>query len=462
MTPSATASPGHGVRVLRNPTTIAGVVLTTVAALLFLAVVVLDALGFLRHANPYIGIFVFILLPAIFVVGLALMPLGAWRERRRLQRGLPASLRTWPRLDLNHRRVRTVLFTVAVLTPVNLLIVALASVKSVEAVDSVSFCTQTCHEVMEPEATAHRNGPHAAVKCASCHIGPGPEWFVKAKLNGAHQVYGVLTNSHARPVPAPVEGMRTAFETCVQCHSPQRLRGEKPVSRREYASDEANTESVTNLMIHVGGITPAGEALGIHWHAAQQHVVEYIALDRQRQQFGMIRHTKPNGEVTEYYAEGVTPEQLSAGERRRMDCLDCHNRAGHPFAPSGDAAVNALLASNVVPRDLPFFKREAVAALEDVTSTSHDAVANRLTAFYRDSYPAVWRDRQDVVTRAAGAAQAIRDRNVFPGMKVGWGQYPDNLGHMSSPGCFRCHDESHKSKQGKVISQDCALCHEMQ
>jgi hypothetical protein len=32
---------------------------------------------------------------------------------------------------------------------------------------------------------------------------------------------------------------------------------------------------------------------------------------------------------------------------------------------------------------------------------------------------------------------------------------------MDAPGCFRCHDENHKSNDGKVIAQDCATCHEL-
>jgi hypothetical protein len=53
---------------------------------------------------------------------------------------------------------------------------------------------------------------------------------------------------------------------------------------------------------------------------------------------------------------------------------------------------------------------------------------------------------------------------VFPTMNVSWGSYPNNVGHSDPgpspfPGCFRCHDDSHKSRAGKAISQDCGLCH---
>jgi hypothetical protein len=44
-------------------------------------------------------------------------------------------------------------------------------------------------------------------------------------------------------------------------------------------------------------------------------------------------------------------------------------------------------------------------------------------------------------------------------MKVKWGSYPTNRGHLTSDGCFRCHDDSHKAKDGSLISGDCEWCH---
>ena len=55
---------------------------------------------------------------------------------------------------------------------------------------------------------------------------------------------------------------------------------------------------------------------------------------------------------------------------------------------------------------------------------------------------------------------AIYNRNVFPDLKVTWGTYPNNLGHMDFPGCFRCHDGSHTAANGKTITQDCNTCHQ--
>ncbi len=457
----SSASP---VAVLRNPTTVIGALLTTIAVLLFAGFFAIELTGLAGHENPYLGIVFFITLPALAVGGLLLIPLGAWLERRRRHRGLPPSLRQWPRLDLNHPHTRTTLFIIAVLTPVNLLIVSAAAYKGVEAMDSVGFCGQVCHEVMEPEYVAYQNGPHARVKCVSCHIGSGAGWFAKSKLSGTRQVFAVLLNTHSRPIPSPVHDLRPARDTCAECHWPAQFHGDKVETRREFADDEKNTESVTNLRLRIGGVDGTGRPTGIHWHVAEQNVVEYIALDRDRQKIGYVKLTTGDGESREYYAEGVTEAELVGGERRRMDCVDCHNRPSHSFARSADRAVNEAMASGAIATDLPFVKREAVAALTvryPDRSTADTQIAGRVTAFYRDGYPALWSSRQSDITGTVRAVQELHRRNVFPAMNVTFGTHPDNKGHMEFPGCFRCHDELHKTRDGRVIAQDCSTCHEV-
>ena len=69
--------------------------------------------------------------------------------------------------------------------------------------------------------------------------------------------------------------------------------------------------------------------------------------------------------------------------------------------------------------------------------------------------------RQDV-EKTILAIENIYRRNVFPEMNVRFGTYPNNIGHIDFPGCFRCHDDSHKSKDGKKIGQDCETCHKIQ
>src|SRR4029079_1277749 len=142
----------------RSPISVAGMVLTTISAVLFLVVFLADLFGL--HTNPYIGIIFFLLLPALFIVGLAMIPIRASIERRRRAAGQSPSSVQWPRLDLNDPRQRGIAVIVFVLTMTNIVIVSLASYRGVEYMETSQFCGQVCHTVMEPEYVAHREGPH--------------------------------------------------------------------------------------------------------------------------------------------------------------------------------------------------------------------------------------------------------------------------------------------------------------
>ena len=41
---------------------------------------------------------------------------------------------------------------------------------------------------MKPEYTAYLHSPHARVACVDCHVGSGTSAYVKAKINGVHQL----------------------------------------------------------------------------------------------------------------------------------------------------------------------------------------------------------------------------------------------------------------------------------
>jgi nitrate/TMAO reductase-like tetraheme cytochrome c subunit len=400
----------------------------------------------------------------MFVLGLILMPIGTWLDRRR-QRAGRAEFH-WPRLDLADERHRTWAFFVFAATLVNVVIVSLAAYSGVHYMDSVEFCGQVCHEVMEPEFAAYEDGPHSRVTCVQCHIGEGASWFVRSKLSGTRQVFAVSLNTFSRPVPSPVHDLRPARETCEQCHWPEKFHGDTIRVFRDYGTDEANTEYETVLQIHVGGGSERLEiATGIHWHMNVANEIEYIATDEKRQVIPWVRMTDRFGNVREYQVDGVTPEELAAGERRTMDCIDCHNRPSHPFDASASRAVDRALERGEIPVTLPYVKREAVAALEETypsQAAAIDAIAARLRDFYRREYSDVYMSERQDVERAVTGAQRLYQRNVFPTMNVTWGTYPNNIGHMDFPGCFRCHDESHKTTDGVAIGQDCSLCHDFQ
>ena len=454
----------RNVRLIRSPISVVGMVLTTISAVLFLIVFLADLFGW--HTNPYLGIVFFLILPGVFLFGLVLIPLGAWIERRRRARGHAPSEVHWPRIDLNDPAQRTTAVIVFVVTMANIVIVSLAAYRGVEYMDSPQFCGQVCHSVMKPEFTAYQDGPHSRVTCVQCHIGPGASWFAKSKISGARQVLAVSFHTYSRPIPSPVQNLRPARDTCEQCHWPEKFHGDKVRRIYEFAADEKNTESVTIMQVHVGGGSERlGIAQGIHWHMNVANEVEYIATDDKRQVIPWVRVKDRFGKVREFSAEGVTAEQLAKGERRRMDCMDCHNRPSHPMAATPERAVDELIARGLIPRTLPFVRREAVKALKVTYPTQEAAgegISRTLRDFYRSQYPQAYMSQRPDVEKAVQATETVYRRNVFPEMNVQFGTYPNNIGHMDFPGCFRCHDDNHKSKEGKAIGQDCESCHKIE
>ena len=433
-------------RLARNPLSIAGAVITTISALAFLLFVALESFDWL--ASPYAGLLGYVLVPAFFLLGLALIPLGMWREARRRRLGRAAW--SWPAIDLGQPGTRKIVAAIGVLTLVNLGVVAIASVGVVHYTESNQFCGAVCHTPMTPQFTAHAFSPHSRVECVSCHVGPGAKGLISAKLNGTRQLYEFVLGSYNRPIPEPFGRMPGAVDTCVHCHTPGRPNGDVVKTKLAYADDEQSTESASTMTMHLSAI---------HWHARPDVVVEYVAADATRQTIPYVRVVDAQGKTTEYLAEGVTARP--AGELLRMDCIDCHNRPAHTFSVSVDKAVDALIASGAVKRDVPFLKKELVAALTAEYPT-HEAADAGIANHLRQAWKSADARLAPEIDRAVSAAQQLYRRNVFPDMKVTWGTYPSQLGHMDAPGCSRCHDESHKSVAGAVIKQDCEQCHKMQ
>ena len=285
---------------VRNPISLIGIAITTAAAVVFLALLLLEIFGQIR--NPYFGLLLFIAVPAVFVVGLVLIPIGVWRQHKH-----PAAT-VWPVLDFGLPRTRTVVLTVFVLTCVNIVIVSAAAFGAVHHMESAEFCGSTCHTAMEPEWKAYQVGAHAKVACVECHVGSGAEAFIQTKLAGTRQLWHVLTNNVQAPVKTPVHTMRPARETCQTCHWSEKTHGEVTKVIREYADDEANTETATTVQLHVGGGEHAtGSGSGIHWHMNVNNTIEYIATDEKRQTIPWVKLTRRDGTVTEYVVDGVTP-----------------------------------------------------------------------------------------------------------------------------------------------------------
>jgi hypothetical protein len=440
---------------LRHPLSLLGAALATITGSLVTALFLASLAGY--EGNPYVGMVTYVVFPSLLIVGLLLIPAGAVLERRRLLR-LAASGGVEPPLpviDLNSPRTRRVGLAFLALTSVNLLLLGAATYKGLEVMDSPEFCG-SCHSVMDPEASAHARSPHARVSCVSCHIGSGASWFVKSKLAGSWQLVSVMFDLYPKPIPTPVQALRPARDTCEQCHWPSKFVGDRFKVITRHADDEGSTPLKTVLLVHVGG-TQGATTHGIHWHVDKGVKLRYQA-DERREKIGAIELTGADGAQQRWEPPGAAAP--AGGPWRAMDCIDCHNRPTHVYRTAEDEVDTSLLAGRLDAR-LPFLRRESVKALRADYPGKEAAAAGlrqALAAFYA-TQPAAGAERAALVDAAAAELAAIWGRNVWPQMKITWGTYPTLLGHQQAPGCFRCHDGEHATKAGKIISNDCDLCH---
>jgi formate-dependent nitrite reductase cytochrome c552 subunit len=205
---------------------------------------------------------------------------------------------------------------------------------------------------------------------------------------------------------------------------------------------------------------------GIHYaHFAGGFEIRYAAADLKRQTIPWIERRNTNtGETQTYLANGTTPEQVTGLTKHTMQCVDCHDRPTHAFTLP-DRALNRALAIGQVPATLPFIKKQGLAVLQASYASNADAaqkIPAAIETYYKQTYPQVYAQRKADVETAAQGILAIYNRNVFPDLKVTWDTYPNNLGHMDFPGCFRCHDNSHTTADTKdTITQDCGACHQL-
>jgi nitrate/TMAO reductase-like tetraheme cytochrome c subunit len=419
---------------------------------------VVDVVAHSGPASPYVGIIIDLCLPGLFILGLILIPVGILLRRRRLRATgqLPAE---YPKVDFGNPVFRRGLDFVVIATFINFVIVGTASYRGVAYMDTPNFCGQSCH-VMHPEWAAYNvSQHHTHVACTECHIPSGAAGFVNAKINGTKQLLGVVFDRYPRPI-MPDNRVPAAAKTCLHCHNPQQNIGDKLIVSMSYGDDEKNSVTHSLLLIHVGGRNMRGSLSGIH--GAHLGRIEYIATDTTNQTIPWVAKENADGSMTEYQSSDV--KGPVAGQKRLMDCIDCHNRAAHSFDTPEDALNQAMAAGNP-DAALPFVHKEGLSLIKATYATQADA-ESKITAgledFYRAQHPDVWSQQRAKIDQAAKALVAISDANVFPSMKVTWGTHPNNIGHNAYPGCYRCHDGNHNTADGKKsITQDCTVCHNL-
>src|SRR5215831_2294846 len=319
-----------------NPISLAGGAITSAAGVTMIGYWLVELFG-RPNDNPYLGIIFFLILPALFVLGLLLIPVGVYIRRKKLQQAgqIPAE---FPKIDLNDRVFRHGIDIVLIATIVNLLVVSLASYRGAAYMDSPQFCGQSCH-VMHPEYAAYKVSAHSNVDCVHCHIGSGVRSYFEAKVNGTKQLVEMTFNRYPKPIPSPVMNLRPAREICEGCHTPAKFVGEKLLVKSNFADDEKNTETQSVVLLHLGGIDSLSHLTGIH--GVHLGHIEYIDTDPTRTTIPWVERTYPDGSKTVFAASSLKGAEPK-GERRLMDCIDCHNRAAHTMQTAEDALNRAM------------------------------------------------------------------------------------------------------------------------
>lgn len=449
---------------IKNWVSITGAILAVFNLATILSLVILHSL--FNFGGAYIGLFIYMALPAFMIFGLILIPIGMRINRRRAkEEELAGEERNWPILNFNNIATRNASIIFVVGTVFLLIISSVGSYEAFHFTESVEFCGKLCHQVMEPEFVTYHGSSHERVACVECHVGAGATWYVKSKLSGLYQVYSVLAHKFPTPIPTPIANLRPAQETCEKCHWPEKFYDRKMKDEHSFLADDSNTEEVIQLQMKTSSkMTSAGIEKGIHQHISADVKIEYKTTTNNRQVIPWVRYTNLKTGQSEIYTDSenkLSQAKLDSLETRVMDCLDCHNRPSHNYkAPQN--FIDKLMSEGKISKTLPGIKKVAMEVLYPEYSTKDSAfmaITSKITNFYQKSYPDLITSRKSEIDNAIVEIQSGYASNIFPFMKANWKSYPNNIGHMEFDGCFRCHNDRHATESGKVISKDCNLCH---
>jgi hypothetical protein len=343
---------------------------------------------------------------------------------------------------------------------VGFIILGVIAIQVWEYSNSVGFCANACHDVHPEEPSSYQDFYHASVKCTECHMGRvGTLQAMVLKASHFRHLPAVIFDQYERPLES--ETMRPANESCERCHWPPAFHGDTVREIERFAPEEDNPEKRIYLILKTGaGERIQGMGFGIHWHITNP--VEYIATDEHKQDIRWVRTTLPDGRTVEYHdvTNPLSAEEIAKAEKRTMDCVDCHNRMGHPF-PSPEALVDEALADGSLSSELPYAKKEMLDLFQADYKSQEEAL--EAVAKVREQYEATYPEAAAVypaeIEQAQQLAEDLVTRLVFEEPGVTWRSFPDNGKHKDFPGCFRCHDGKHLSSEGESIRLHCNICH---
>ncbi len=437
-----------------------GVIVTTSSFVCMVAIELARLLGLVT--SSYAGLISYMLFPALFVIGLFMIPVG-WRQLKKSSRKSTAELletqfgKDDSRGDFSGARLFRM---ISILTIVNIVFLAIVGSRMLAFMDTAEFCGTACHSVMNPEWVTYRQSPHSRVACVECHVGEGAGSLIDSKLNGMWQMVSVTFDLLERPIPTPVHQLRPARETCEKCHWPEKFYGNRIKRIVRYDTDEASTPKYTTLSLKVD-IGDQANQHGIHWHVAEENEVRYSSLDDERESMVWVELKQSDGSIKRYTNRELIDSGSEREEIRQLDCVDCHNRATHIYEIALHA-IDKRIQLGQMERSLPFLKREAVGAITanyPSKEAAMDGIANHMHGFYRRNFPDIANNKMALINSTVAVLQQIHSRNIHPEMNITWDTYPNHIGHANNKGCFRCHNSNLVDQEGKSITYDCSYCH---
>lgn len=452
---------------INNWLSITGAILAVFNLAAILSLAILST--FFGFGGTYIGLFIYMLLPGFMIAGLILIPIGMRIESARMKKAkTEGDIKGWPVINFNNPATRNASMIFIFGTMFLLIISSVGSYEAFHFTESVEFCGKLCHKVMEPEFVTYHGSSHERVACVECHVGAGAGWYVKSKMSGLYQVYSVIFHKYPTPIPTPIENLRPARETCEQCHWPDKFYDRKLKNLQSYLADETNTEHDIHLQMKTSSaMAPEGYEKGIHQHISPDVVIEYKTTVKNRQVIPWVRYTNKKTGISEVFTDSENPvsqEKLDSLETRVMDCLDCHNRPSHKYNVPQNF-IDKSISAGKIPKALPGIKEIAMKVLYKEYGTKDSAfmeIKNGVTEYFKSGHEDIFNSNKGDIDKAIAEIQDGYANNIFPFMKADWRKYPNNIGHMENDGCFRCHNDRHKTETGKVISKDCNLCHIIQ
>jgi nitrate/TMAO reductase-like tetraheme cytochrome c subunit len=339
------------------------------------------------------------------------------------------------------------------------LFVGYGSVEAWQYTNSPDFCGMTCH-TMPPEYNAYLRSPHARVRCVECHIGRDvlTTQFTR-KAGDLRHVALNLTKRYEYPIHT--NNMRPAREACETCHFPEKFSDDSLREIQHFDMvDATQLERILLILKTGGGSQREGLGRGIHWHIENE--IWYLPEGEFEERIPYVRAIDAEGNITEYYDidADIGPEDVAGQHLERMDCITCHNRITHEI-PDPRVAVDQALSKNLIDRELPEIRRQAILLLANTYPDSATAEAEiaGLADFYTENYPEVAAEKEAAIQEAIASLIDIQGQINFPEQKLNWETHLDNLGHRDDPGCFRCHDGKHLSGTEEAIRLECNLCH---